>query len=428
MNLENRKESPLGQLVYDLSLTPIRNLNWTEEYTQEADYALQVVRTDAVIDDTIYVGPALYSGSSYIISKTLKYRQDDLDITDVFTKFTHIAWAYLALICCTVTIVCSFIYVAFSSETWTLKKATRSCASAAWKFVEMLTAQHSFLLNHVSTSIALITASMGIFFIVSGYFVNILSCDRVAKQPLPVINSLEAQLSPEFSNIGPSAFTNFYLYQKLIKPQRGSDLYHLADLIKKKGFFIDADREMQETVKSNKKIVILIDDMEDSKRSIISESMFWDLVTKRMLCAVNSSKISGVTVSEPFNEGVLTYFFNNRLPSSVKRYVDYHARTSVEFAVTPERVKEIAIYLMKLLLNHNFGTMRCYKELQDSDLDDMQYQNASIEPYTNTFWLSAYALVISTIVLVTESIFGLFSTCKAFGKQWKRRTKSNAAI
>ncbi|KAI1290909.1 hypothetical protein HDE_07833 [Halotydeus destructor] len=423
MPTRRRSEAALGQMFYDTASTPVRGLNCTEMYSKvlssgyyngsgkysgllgmlqrdEIDYAFQIVRTDAIIDDNIYAGPAVYSGSSYIISKTLKFKNVNIEVADVVRHFTMVAWEYLGIICFVVSVVSSFMYATLSRKTSTVRDVALVGSKQVWNYFEILTAQGMVARDHVSTSIAWVVTSLGTFIIVSGYLLNFMSCDQVAQEPQPLIDSLEAQLSPNFRHVGPTVFNNFFLYQKLIKPEPGTQLYVLAQLIKEKGKFIDAEASAKKGSLDN--MYRLIDEIDRGKKTMISESVFWDLISHRVLCASSSTKVIDVIVSQPFNEGVLTYFFNKRLPGEVIRYLDYHARNAVELGVTNQRVVSSASYMIASYFNDNYDTMRCYTGLRDDEMDSLEFVDAGIPAYKSTFFYCVCALAVSFSALVVE--------------------------
>ncbi|KAI1290801.1 Hepatic triacylglycerol lipase [Halotydeus destructor] len=372
--------------------------------TEVADYAFQLVRTDAIVDGNIYVGPAVYTGSASIVSKTPRYKVLDIEVTDVLQQFRMVTWAYLGIITLIVIGVCSFTYLALLRITSTEHKASLVWIKPAWAFWEILISQETFQCDFVSTGMTLMVAAVGTFFIITGYLLNFMSSDQVAKQPLPLIDSLEAQLSPRFREVIPTTYTNFFLYQKLLKSKPGTQLYDLDQLIQEKGSYIDAEDNANNPEVSQKRIIDLLDEIDRGKKTIISETVFWDLISIQMLCAINATKVIDVTVSETFNEGVLTFFFNKRLPVNMIRYLDYHARNSLEFSLTTERLVRLGYFTMEKFLENSYNTMRCYKRLRDAELDSVEFLDAGMKTYKYTFVYCACALAISSIALVMEML------------------------
>ncbi|KAI1298285.1 hypothetical protein HDE_04232 [Halotydeus destructor] len=97
-----------------------------------------------------------------------------------------------------------------------------------------------------------------------------------------------------------------------------------------------------------------------------------------MLCAINATKVIDVTLSEPFNEGVVTFFFNKRLPVDLMRYLDYNARTSLEFSMSTERLVRLGYSIMEQYLQHIYNTMRCYNRLRDAELDNLEFLRVGV--------------------------------------------------
>ncbi|KAI1290768.1 hypothetical protein HDE_07829 [Halotydeus destructor] len=340
-------------------------------FLQKADYAFQLVRTDAIFDDNIYVGPAVYTGSANIVSKTSRYRVFDIEITDIVKQFHVVTWAYLGIITLIVIVVCSCMYLALLSTTLTEHKASLVWIKPTWAFWETLVSQETFQYDFVSTGMTFMLATVGTFVVITGYLLNFMSSDQVAKQPLPLIDSLEAQLSTRFRDVIPTTYTNFFLYQKLLKSTPGTELYDLDQLIKQKGSYIDAENNAKNPLVSQQRMFDWLDEIDRGKRTIISETVFWDLLSIQLLCAINATKVIDVTVSETFNEGVLTFFFNKRLPADMIRYLDYNARNSLEFSVTTERFEKIGYNLIEKYFENRYNTMRCYKRLRDAELDNL---------------------------------------------------------
>ncbi|KAI1290899.1 hypothetical protein HDE_07830 [Halotydeus destructor] len=425
LRTRNRNQDAIGQRFYELSSAPVRGLNCSESYKNilnsgiydengnysgllgilqrdEADYAFQLVRTDAIVDDNIYVGPAIYSGSASIVSKTARYRILDIEVTDVVRQFHAVTWAYLGIIAFTIMAACSLMYLALTKNELTRLQTAEVWKKPAWTFWEILISQVNFKYDYGCTSATRLVAAIGVFVVISSYLLNFMSCDQVTKQPLPLIDSLEAQLSHRFRSVVPTSYTNFFLYQKLLKSEPGTQLYDLDQLIREKGTYLDAEAYSKTPEKIQALVLGLLDDIDRGNRTIISETVFWDLISIQMLCALDSTKLIDVTVSEPLNEGVLTFFFNKRLPADVIRYLDYHARNSVEFSVTVQRVISAGNYLIEKYFVDDLDTMRCYKRLKDAELDNLEFFNARIKTYKDTIIYCAWTLATSFVVLVAE--------------------------
>ncbi|KAI1290814.1 hypothetical protein HDE_07837 [Halotydeus destructor] len=427
------RSNALGRIFYDISTIPVRGLNWTEIYTESlttgfydeqkqysgflgliqhnlTDYAFQVVRTDAIVEDSIYVGPAIYSGSSYIVSKTEMFNyENDVQITQVVKHFNKIAWLYLAIICSLITISCICMYIVLSNDELTPRKVAHISKKPIWRWLEILSCQQSISFDTASTSITWLATSFGCFVIVSGYLLSFMSCDQVAKQPRPYIDTLEALLSAEF-RIPPTAFTNFFVYQELMDPKNGSKMYHLAELIKEKNGFVNAEKTMKDFGQTSKLMFDLIGSIDRAEKTLVLESLFWNLLWFRLFCGLDSVKASEMIVSEPFNEGVLTYFFNKRLPADVIRYMEYHGRNAAEFSLAAEAMKSLADYVISALLNSNFKTLRCFKKLKDNELFDLKYDDTTLEPYRSTFQSFIWALCFSTLVLIAGQLIYLHAS------------------
>ncbi|KAI1290920.1 hypothetical protein HDE_07839 [Halotydeus destructor] len=374
----------------------------------ETDYAFQVVRTDAIVGDSIYVGPAIYSGSSSIISKTPLFNyENDVQITQVVSHFNKIAWLYLVIICSLITIICICMYIVLSNDELTPEKVAHISRKPIWRWLEILSCQQSISFDTASTSITWLATSFGCFVVVSGYLLSFMSCDQVAKQPLLYIDTLEALLSPEF-RISPTAFTNFFVYQELMDPKNGSKMYHLAELIREKDGFLNAEEAMKDFGRTSMLMFDLIGHIDRAEKTLVLESLFWSLLWFRLFCGLDPVKASEMIVSEPFNEGVLTYFFNKRLPADVLRYMDYHGRNAAEFSLTAEAMKSLSDYIISDMLNSNFNTMRCFKELKDNELYDSKFDDATLEPYRSTFQSFIWALCFSTLVLISGQLIYLY--------------------
>ncbi|KAI1290908.1 hypothetical protein HDE_07834 [Halotydeus destructor] len=362
------------------------------------DYAFQVVRTDAIVDDNIYVGPAVHSGSANIMSKTPRFKMVSVQVADVVRHFKMADWGNLGIICFLVFGVSSFMYATLSRETPTVRDVALAAGKQVWNYFEILTAQGTVARDHVSTTIVWMVMSLGTFVIVSGYLLNFMSCDQVAKEPVPLIDSLEAQLSPKFRHVGPTLFKNFFLYQKLVQPEPGTQLSLLAQLIEENGEYVDAEATDQNSTDGKYR---LLDELDRGEKTMISESIFWDSFSHRFLCAMNSTKANDVFESEPFNEGVLAYFFNKRLPVDVIRYLDYHARNAAELGVTKQRVVSATSFAIASYLNDNYAMLRCCTGLKDDESDSI-FIDAGISSYKSTFDYFACALVVSLVALVAE--------------------------
>ncbi|KAI1290855.1 hypothetical protein HDE_07822 [Halotydeus destructor] len=292
-----RNEHVHGQLFYELSRTPIWRLNWTETYTtsltsghydehgnysgllgmiqrDEIDYAFQVVQSDAVVSDKIYLGPAVFSASAYKISKTPKFKEIEAEIMDIIEHFDTQAWVYLGIISILLIAICCLMYIALKSEIFTADD------------------------------------------------------DNVQASKL-----------------------NAMMYESVIS-------------------------------------------IDEGKKTMISETVFWDLISRRMFCGLNATKIISITVSKPFNEGVLGLFFNSRLPKAVIRYLDYQTRNAVEYAVMSRRVVAVAQYLVSLHFSDDYKTLRCIHQLKDGELDDFSFEAENLKPYHNTFVWSAYGIAV----------------------------------
>ncbi|KAI1290921.1 hypothetical protein HDE_07838 [Halotydeus destructor] len=210
-----------------------------------------------------------------------------------------------------------------------------------------------------------------------------------------------------------------------MNPKTGSKMYHLAELIKEKNGFVNAENAMKDFSQTSMLMFNLIGNIDRGEKTLVTESLFWNLLWFREFCGLNPVKASEMIVSEPFDEGVLTYFFNKRLPADVIRYMDYHGRNAVEFSLITEAVKSLADYIISALLNNNFNTLRCFKKLKDNELYDLKFNDATLEPYRSTFQSFIWALSFSTLVLIARPID--LSICQFYSKETLYQEKSAQA-
>ena len=191
-----------------------------------------------------------------------------------------------------------------------------------------------------------ITVAIGLFVIIRGYVWNLIKVEKVALIPKPQINSIESLLyEPEFADHQIVLFKSFYFYRYL-RSSKDPELRHLYDRMMSTNDCSTLDRCNFLEFKRNSVVFnALLEKFQagirDANAVLILNKNFIRSGANYFVCALFPEIWSKVEISnQPFASDLLVWFYNKRLPSNIKRYMDYLTMTIDEFRLNEMRQKE----------------------------------------------------------------------------------------
>ncbi|KAI1290812.1 hypothetical protein HDE_07832 [Halotydeus destructor] len=183
----------------------------------------------------------------------------------------------------------------------------------------------------------------------------------------------------------------------------------LSSLFEKKGLYMNSDSIAQVPTEVARAVSGLFKNINSGEQTLILESVFWNLMWNRLFCSLTPSLASGLIVSQPFDEGVLAFFFNKRLPADVIRYLEYRARNAVEISVTAKAISALSEHIATLYVVDDYTALRCFTQLKASQLDQLTFDDATLQPYRSTFQSLSSALGFSLLVFIAEKLRNFYS-------------------
>ncbi|KAI1291025.1 hypothetical protein HDE_07697 [Halotydeus destructor] len=383
----------------------------------EADFALQLVRLDAIPDQPVHVASSLASAEAVILSRRLPDIKEVPDLLNVMSRFQGSVLEYFIIIAAIGAILLSYSmmprrgrYRRFKKFAKTLVACLRSATMIFRRAAELMVDQENFKMKkyHHSGRILWMFACSSYFFVMFGYFLNFLSVDKVVFRDPDAIKTLSDQLRAPFNDTKkPVTFKNFYLYDYLLKSREGSDLSKLHKLIVDNDNIIDLKLDQENGILPA--IAKADQTMFAGRSSMVLETFLYHSLFRNYQCTASGGSDGGV-MSAPFADGVMAYFVNRKMAPELKRFFDRRTKAIFESHVSIVGFKRTGESLIKLFSTFDYKVFRCCNELWDKEERHHDYLDLNSSPYSDvamtvldkTVNVCRQSLLLASAILVVE--------------------------
>ncbi|KAI1306515.1 hypothetical protein HDE_00993 [Halotydeus destructor] len=235
----------------------------------EVDYTSAWMREDCIASDSIGVLAPVAGADVRIVSPVLndsantegivKYDSGSDKFEPFLDTFSLIdGYTYIGIFASifTVAIIIWFDTSRRSSHPQTFKSLAKQLVVSLWCVFALMVSQGKSMFNTSSLKLMWFMMTIGIFIISSGYLLNLLGTEQVAKRSPDQIETLTDIISQKFEHIEPTLVTNAFTYalDKLVKP--GSNEEKVFKKLRRHDFnFISVDAEKN---KGKQTILVLV--------------------------------------------------------------------------------------------------------------------------------------------------------------------------
>lgn len=308
---------------------------------QEADWALQGSRLDALPYEPVATGPVICASDVVLITPKRNYTEKNVDLLEVV--YSMDLKAYGTLFFCLHLVVCiiafRLIHARFlkrrkRKKHFKLKPFLKHYFRIAFRVFQTILDQEDLEPALWPIRIAWTSFVLVYFVLMFGYLLNLMSVDMVAQTPPPELHSLKELLSPEFSTYQPFVLKILYTYglAKDAKPE--SDLGQLfKKILKFNDSIIESDMQSVQEMQGLLMIIEAGQGGRDMTLCILKE--LWTVGLKPAACTIREKIVLRSYMSrETFATGLLVNIFNKRLDKDVLKYSVFLWRSLSEFSLT----------------------------------------------------------------------------------------------
>ncbi|KAI1291024.1 hypothetical protein HDE_07695 [Halotydeus destructor] len=428
---------------YQLSAQVYKGLNCTESYRpsvittgsrqqdgnytgilgllqrDEADFALQVVRVDAIPDHPVHLTSALASAEAAVYSQISLDIENVPDLLDVIDKFKDPILSYFLAMASISAILLSYSLRARRRRNRKVNRRWKRVASylrlmstILRKAVELIVDQENFKMrkNQHAGRMLWMFLCFSYLIVMFGYFLNFVSIDKVVYLDADAIHTLSDQLRAPFNvTKKPVAFKNFYLYDYLLKSREGSDLYKLHKLMADNDNLLDLKLDRENEILPA--IAKADQAMFAGSSSMVLEKFLYYSLFRNYQCAASGGNDGGI-VSAPFADGVLAYFVNRKMDPQLKDFFDRRTKVIFESHVSVVGFKKTGKSLIDMFEKSNYKVYRCCNQLWDKEDRHHYFGSVNTSPYSSvtmtmldkTLKLCSRSLLLASAILVAEIV------------------------
>ncbi|KAI1306487.1 hypothetical protein HDE_00980 [Halotydeus destructor] len=311
----------------------------------EVDYVSTVIRSDCLVGESLGVMATYYEAGVRIISATLNGTENPslavnmksserfeplLDTLALVDRWTCIS--ILAAILTVATIISAeYAVYSMSSMTWT--RLPERFTFAIWNIFELLVSQGKFKMKKQLTQYLWLIFTMGLFVIVSGWFLNLLRTEKVAQRNVAQIETIADIVGNQFNYIKPTILVNSYTYALNKTVRNGSDEAEIFRKLHKR-----KDNVISATSGKDNIILMMYDMIEYKNRYVLFEEVLWRNL-RPLLCRCNPKNVrASHTSRDTVLDGLLVVPYRKNVDLRFKKYIEYRLINKFEMGLSAFRI------------------------------------------------------------------------------------------
>lgn len=310
----------------------IVNVNYTLNHFQEADSATMVALMDLLISDDLKVGRI----QADIVGRMCTFKKRGavikLSVFDCVDNISGVNYVVLFIFVLVITTLMVMAILLHDQRKLMMKHAFDSLSDVIWNIFNTLVNQESYEPRWHSIRLVWLAWCFGIFVIVFGLLINLISTDLVVQKQGRTLDSLQELLyDPEYSEHRLFILKQLYIYGVLKQAKQGSDLNKLFNRIHLKeneeylGSLNDRARLMQTFDLYDRALY------GDDKMVTIADKTHYDHFIKLIFCSIRPDFIEhGHWSEEMFAKGLGVNFFNKHVNPIAFKLAIYRQNTLLE--------------------------------------------------------------------------------------------------
>ncbi|KAI1306489.1 hypothetical protein HDE_00982 [Halotydeus destructor] len=320
---------------------------------KEVDYGSAWMRADCIASDSIGVLAPVAGADVRIVSPVLNYSantertvmydsgSDEFEpFLDTFSLIDRYSYIGVFATIFTVLALVSFETRERSSHQRIVKRVFKQFGISFWYMFALILRQGGPSFRTALLKMVWLTMTIGFFILSSGYFLNLLGTEQVAKRSPDQIETLNDVISQKFEHVEPTMVTNAFTYamNQLVKP--GSKEEKVFQKLRRHDWnFISVDSGQN---KNNQTIPNLaMETMRDKARYWLFEEI---LVTqmKPVLCHFSPENAKTLRTSlTTILGGVLVAPYAKTMNVRLKKYTEYRLENQFEMGISTYELRDL---------------------------------------------------------------------------------------
>lgn len=366
---------------------------------------MYLARIDSIPYEPVKIGRSLLPADVALTMASRPPIAHEADISEIVFNFDSLFYLYVLLI---LSFLGAFIGVIPTKVRkrvkLSCKRIIRRIVKPLWAIFEAVVDQENYNPPSWPKRIAWLFACLAIFVTVFGYFLNLMSVEKVALKKMPEINKLaDLLISPDFQDFMPfmSKSVPISSYAKASGPNTlVGQLYQrvLRKNILNTTGVLDLTIEDQASLVSS--ISLLKKGVKMKKLVMVMERDIWNKLLKAGNCIFMSDLVESSYMSkESFAPGIMANFYNKRIDSELEKVMNYVVSNAVELGLIDPILERFGKgFIQNQGQEMDFKAMKCYKGLKDAELTN--FESFGLLGLRNTF-----------IMLIAGCLIAFFGCC-----------------
>lgn len=374
---------------------------------KEADFALIFIRPESLFGEPVTLGPVFGPGDVNIISKKIESRIKYVQVTDAIFNFSHILYAYLLIAFLITLTMLSFSHLTHNrSRLHVIRRFNQYYAKYVFRVFELIVHQVNMVPIGWPQKVIWLFFCIAAYVTVDGFFLNLMSTDRVSVVTAEQIDSIDDLMLEKWSHLKLSINTNFYLYPLLKSAPPGTQCHKFYSfLTKRKDSLTTLGDNGQENEKIGFLLKSIVNALKYGNEVIFFPEFFYQTLAKTSLCSrkpqitVNMAHIA----KENFAKGMLNLIFNKKMNAEKRSYLHFKYQNIVEFGVCKKYLEHLAhstLDALNLPTFHEF--QKCMSDQSNErDVKPMFFSNHEL---TDTYIVMMLGATVAVITLSAEFV------------------------
>lgn len=393
------------------------------------------VRLGEFRSQPVHISAAMMALDLHIMHRKFEsVKSRNFDLTDVVENVR--VQAYLSFGYATTVVVVSVaaMVVIEKQSRVTIGEYWRQVAATGWRVAAASLDQEHFAPKLHSLRILWLFAVIAIFVVVSGYFCNLMSTDRVVTMERRHVENINDLFTPEFEHLRLVMLTQLYYFDFIKSAPNGSVTHRMYKRM--------LDQNCSNSIDTCSLMDFSMDNREDGvqfrsfflrqmNKSEATHAMLWpkQLYSAAMtpvFCMAYPYLIPTMHMSrDPIATGMAVMVTNRELRQAARKYVDFRFAAWIEFGIAEKLISSVTYKLINVIY-----------PLSDSEVPKITLCLAGVSlkndqnPFTTirllhlrrTLVLCSLCVALSVIVLVVELTFVWCSSTRKTRRVWAKRT------
>ncbi|KAI1296823.1 hypothetical protein HDE_04968 [Halotydeus destructor] len=379
----------------------------------EIDYASSShMRLDCLVSESLGALATFSEADVRILSPMLNQR----NITERFEPLLETlglvdAYSYLAL-SVTMMAVAFVLTVGGNREESSVGRVAGRVTLSLWRIFELVVSQGKFGRKGMLLPAVWLTLTVGLFVLISGFFLNMLLTEKVAQRSPDQLETIDDVIGTKFNSAEPTILAELFTYPLAKQAKKGTKQSKLFDKIssnKENLYSLNSpsDGEDFATSKRSNFVLAMKEAMNKKNRYLLYEDVLWKSL-RPILCYTMPDIIKAAHTSKgTLLSGLITLPYRKNTDPRLTTYMAYRLKNYFEMGLSGTDYRTSIRTLVLLLGRYEVGKNGSYVCLSKIRPEDSVPEMKFELQHTRVFlkWVSfsfAMALVLNVIEMVMQ--------------------------